>query len=404
METGQAQALLDDWMQRLWFERETVTFAVPVATPKVQPAELVRLPDLDADLLITETEDGSATKVTARKVLRSAPALWRLSQTLVERRRSTFAGRPLVVILDLPLAPGQTAAQDQLRVAAVQEPWRPQAVFVSPEASGYALRSVAGQEATIGRLAGALSAGVEGRVDHSQTIEVDLLNGELASTSRAQLLNGANVAAIQSTSGAWEVIQFETAEEIAPDRWRLAGLLRAQLGTDDAMLSGVPADGLFVLLDAAVTAVGLSASEVGLTLNWRIGPSGAAFTDIHFVTIPQAGGARARLPLSPVHLNGALNTSGDIEFSWIRRSRIDADDWDGLDVPLGEAGEQYQVEVRSTAGVLKRVATVPAATWTYEAAEIAFDFGSVPSHLDLSVRQVGEEGGPGITRTQRISL
>ena len=132
METGQAQALLDDWLQRQWVERETVSFAVPVATPTVQPGELIRLPEIDADLLVAETEDGLATRVTTRKVLRGAPAIWRAGQALVDRQRVTFAGRPMAVVLDLPLAPGQTAVQDQLKIAVWQEPWRPQAIFSRP--------------------------------------------------------------------------------------------------------------------------------------------------------------------------------------------------------------------------------------------------------------------------------
>jgi hypothetical protein len=403
MEAGQAQALLDEWLQRQWFERESVSFAVLASAPGIIPGAVVSLPDIDAELLVTDTEDGLATRVTARKVSSGPSAIWQARAAPAERYRPTFAGRPFPVVLDLPLAPGQTAVHDQMRIAIRQKPWRPQAVFSSPAASGYVQRGLVSREATIGRLTHALSAGVEGRLDHSRTIEIALLVGEMASVSRIHFLNGANAAAIRSASGSWEVIQFEAAEETAPDLWLLSGLLRAQLGTDDAMLAGAPAGALFVLLDEAVPSIGLRPSEVGLSLNWRVGPTGVAFVDTHFVTLAETGGVRARLPLSPVHLRGQLTSDGDLEISWIRRSRIDADDWEGADIPLGEEMESYQIEIRSIADDLKRTAAATEQSWIYTNAAIIADFGLMPPQIDVAVRQIGTDG-PGIARTRRMNL
>ena len=403
MEAGQAQALLEDWLQRLWYERETVAFSVPASTPELQTGAVVHLPGDDADLLVTEAEDGIVSKVLARKIKNAPPAIWRLSPALATRRRPTFAGRPYAVMMDLPMSPGQASPQDQFRIAVSQTPWRPQSVFVSPEDTGFAKRSSVAQRATIGRLVEPLPAGTVGVTDSANAIEVDLFAGELASASKAQVLNGANAAAVRSASGVWEVVQFEQAEEIAPDRWRLTRLLRGQLGTDDAMDAGAPAEALFVLLDDAVVPVGLRGGEIALDLNWRIGPTGAAFIDDHFVTIAQPGGVRATQPLSPVHLKAARQPSGDVEISWIRRSRINADDWDGSDVPLGEEREAYEVQILATDGTVLRERTVPTAGWTYLASEMTADFGAVPEALDVAVRQIGTEGR-GIARTIRVSL
>ena len=49
-------------------------------------------------------------------------------------------------------------------------------------------------------------------------------------------------------------------------------------------------------------------------------------------------------PLSPVHLK-AQPREGGLEVSWIRRTRIGGDSWQGLDVPLGEDSEFYQVQL-----------------------------------------------------------
>src|SRR5690606_6375948 len=100
-------------------------------------------------------------------------------------------------------------------------------------------------------------------------LKISLYDGELESVSQLRMLNGANAAAVRSASGAWEVLQFETAEETAPYVWQLRGLLRGQLGTGDAMRAGAAAGAPFVLLDETVKPAGLRSSETGLLLNWR---------------------------------------------------------------------------------------------------------------------------------------
>ena len=56
------------------------------------------------------------------------------------------------------------------------------------------------------------------------------------------------------------------------------------------------------MLDDAVEPAGLRASETGLLLNWRVGPSDTDISSENFAAHAGIGGPRARLPLSPVHL------------------------------------------------------------------------------------------------------
>src|SRR5690606_4112772 len=109
-----------------------------------------------------------------------------------------------------------------------------------------------------------------------------------------------------------------------------------QCGTLDAAIEGATPGAPFVLLDEAVAAAGLAPELAGLPLNWRIGPSGKDFGAPHFLALTMAGGMRAQLPLSPAHLRGGRRAGGDLDLTWIRRGRVDADSWLGEDIPLGE--------------------------------------------------------------------
>jgi hypothetical protein len=232
---------------------------------------------------------------------------------------------------------------------------------------------------------------------------VRLFDGELESVSRIQMLNGANAAAIRSAAGIWEILQFEEAEEIAASVWRLSGILRGQLGTNDAMAAGTETGAPFVLLDEAAAPAGLTADEIGLALNWRVGPVGYDISDENFLATSTAGGTRALMPLSPVHLKVRMEND-DLHLSWIRRGRHDADSWVGEDIPLGEEQELYRVEIAPVGGAVLRSVTTAIPHWIYTRADHAGDFPQRPSAIEVLIRQLSAAVGAGIALRRRIEL
>jgi len=404
LEAGQGRALIGDWLRRAWAGREQMTFAVPQPNAAILPGAIINLPDSAVDYLVTEIEDGLVRRVSARRIVRAPPTAWQSANPGAVSTTVQVAGQPLAVFLDLPLVSESEAAEQHFRVATWQSNWRSQAVFVSPEDTGFAQRATIDRPADIGALVEALPPGVSGRVDYSVDITVELYHGAFSSVSRAQLLNGANAIAIRSTGGVWEIVQFETAEEIEPDIWKLGGLLRGQLGTDDATAAGAEAGSYVVLLNEAVQAAGLSASEIGLLLNWRVGPSGGDFSSASFSDHSETGGLRSILPLSPVHLRATMDPSGDMAIGWTRRGRLGADSWTASDIPLGEEREEYQVEIAHAGGAMVRTATSLTPGYVYGAADIASDFGAPPAEIDVTVRQLSLAAGWGIPATRRLSL
>ena len=405
LEPPVADALAADWLKRRWRERDELAFTLPAGERWVRPGALVRLPAAFGtdDLVVTEIDEGLVRQVKAVRVDRLAPA--RIAPSLGDATHETAPAlaAPALHLIDLPLTSGVDEPWRELRIAAWARPWRSQIVQASPEDTGFEQRTVLADAAKLGELTEALGPGVPGRLDRGGTIRVSLSGGSLQSISAPQQLNGGNAAAILSRSGAWEVVQFATAEEIAPDVWRLGDLLRGQLGTEDAMLAGAAARAPFVLLDGAVTSAGLKPSETGLSLNWRVGPAGADLESEVFAVETAAGGLRAALPLAPVHLR-AVFEGGDVSLTWIRRGRIGADGWDADEIPLGEEAEAYQVEVRAAGGALKRSAETTAPAWTYAAAAITADFGGAGPAV-LTVRQRKRPGGPaGLPATLSVAL
>src|SRR5690606_27149691 len=155
------------------------------------------------DYIVTEVEGGISRKVTLRRVARIANTPWRTGEVPSLGARHAIAGKPHVLMLDLPAMPGSAAPEDNFRMAAFANPWRAQIAYSAPEDTGYAYSTAIEGPATVGALVDPLGAGPEGRFDHGSTLTVELYGGELASVSQAQLLGGVNTAAIRSDSGVW---------------------------------------------------------------------------------------------------------------------------------------------------------------------------------------------------------
>lgn len=177
--------------------------------------------------------------------------------------------------------------------------------------------------------------------------------------------------------------------------------MRALAGTEPGQAAPVAAGARVVALSGATVPAGLQAHERGASLEWRFAPSGRAFTDPVSGAAAVAYDARDLRPLSPVHLRVA-RSSGDLAFSWRRRTRIGGDDWTSPEVPLGETEERYLFELLDEGDVvLSREVTTPATTVT--ASEESALFADAPRYaFEVRIAQVSSAFGPGAPRQATV--
>ena len=406
IDTGQAKSLVEEALQTRRAARRTASFEVPWKQAALKPGDRVRIAGTTSapDFVVTSIEDGATRRIEARALPRHIR--YPIRSTLpvpADGGKAAVRGRPYFELLDLPMWPGVEKPVDQFRAAAFADPWGGVSVYTSPEAADFKPRTAIANRAVMGELTAPLAAGASGRVLNGQRLDVQLFYGELSSASLSQILSGANSALVGTVDGNWEVLQFLNAEEIQSDVWRLSGLLRGQCGTEqEAMLprtAGTP----FILLNDAVSPAGLKSEETGLELSWRIGASGEDFTDQFFSTVERAGGLRALEPLEPVQIRSRTESNGDVQISWIRRGRIDADSWLAPDIPLGEDREIYRVEIRKDERLVRSV-DVDHPAWIYDAFERLSDLGSLTAEIDFSVAMISAVIGPGRATRCKLSV
>ena len=142
-------------------------------------------------------------------------------------------------------------------------------------------------------------------------------------------------------------------------------------------------------------------AEAGTTLPLRAGPASRDEADATWLDFDAPFSARGLRPLSPVHLQGRVDATGNWTFTWIRRSRVPeaADAWSAGDAPLAETDERYLLEISDAADATGTpVHSVEGGTprYVWSVAEQAAGFpAGLPARVRVRVAQLSEVLGPG---------
>ncbi len=144
--------------------------------------------------------------------------------------------------------------------------------------------------------------------------------------------------------------------------------------------------------------------------HWRIGPASKPVSDETYIAqvfTPEGVGLR---PFSVAHVEQPWRrprTPGDLTIRWTRRSRaLAADSWGGLEVPLTEELEAYEVEILDGVTV-KRVLSTSSTSALYSSAQQTADWGALlgpGDTLDIRIFQLSALVGRGAPNTVTLNF
>lgn len=388
---AEARAVAERWLVEARVARDAVRFALPKSALALGSGDVVDLEGVS--YRIDRMENGDALLVDAVRV---EPGAYLLADDIDLRtlRASPAVAMPVFpLFMDLPLLSGSEDPQSP-HIATTASPWPGRVgVWSSSSEAGFSLNREIEIPAVLGVTQTALTAYASGRWDAGPALRVKLSSGQLSSASESDVLNGANVAVIgDGSTESWEVFQFMQADLVGPNTYDIRLRLRGQSGSDGVMPAFWPVGSYFVLFDRAVPQIDLSASARGLSRNYRVGQADRGYADPRIVAETLAFNGIGLRPYSVSHLESSGALGGTIVLRWIRRTRIDGDSWLGVEVPLGEESELYQIEVWQGATQLRQeYATTQA--WAYTPAMQAAD--GATAGVTLAVAQVSMRFGPG---------
>jgi len=173
-----------------------------------------------------------------------------------------------------------------------------------------------------------------------------------------------------------------------------------------------------VVLDDSLASLPIAEADLGIPWNWRIGPASRPVSDETYVPqafAPEGVGLR---PFSVAHVEQPWrrpHAPGDLTIRWTRRSRaLSADSWGGLEVPLTEELEAYEVEILDPGSgsgqappSVKRVLSTTTTSALYTAAQQTADWGAPlgsGDSLDIRIFQLSALVGRGAPKTVTLSF
>ncbi|WP_386166989.1 glycoside hydrolase/phage tail family protein [Sulfitobacter pontiacus] len=393
------------WLTEARVAREGVRLALPPSMMDVGAGDVIALPPDDGEgealYRVDRVEMGEMSLIEAVRIEPEVYDPAPFDDELVALKPFVAPVPVNALFLDLPLLRGDEVPHAP-HIAASARQWPGNvAVYASGGETNFRLNTLMPLRATMGGTQNDMAHARPGVVDRGQALQVTLTSGVLESVDEADLLGGANLAAIgDGSADRWEVFQFARVELIAPQTYLLRDRLRGQAGSDGVMPEVWPAGSQFVLLNSVPRQIELSPNLLRIAQTYRIGPAGRPLNDPSYVQKTESFDGTGLRPYRPCHLR-ITEEAGALRFGWIRRTRINGDGWTEFDVPLAEESEQYQLRILQN-GVVLREEIVDRASWTYTAQMRASDGAAGPALV--SVAQVSALYGAGPALFGEINL
>ncbi len=190
-----------------------------------------------------------------------------------------------------------------------------------------------------------------------------------------------------------EIIQFRDAEFIDDGRYKLTGLLRGRLGTENETAGHVEGE-RFVLLDSLIFKATMPKALINNSIDIKVVSFGQNINDVTAISITYM--AKNLIPYAVGDLDAVKDDSGDITISWLRRSRESSTWRDYVDMPLSESVEAYKIEIIDDENQIVRTISAGTTSVIYTISEQTTDFGGSQDSIKARVYQISELVGKGL--------
>ena len=404
---AEGRQIVERWLSESRIARDTARFSLPPSLMSYGAGDVISVETEEGTLRyrVDHATLGQQQQIEAVRVEQEIYEPSDMVEEIIEAKPFAAPVPVYPLFLDLPLLTGDEVPYTP-HIAVTANPWPGSAaVYASTSDSGYTLNTLVPSWATIGVTQTALEAAKPGLWDRGPVLRVKLTRGELSSVDPIDVLNGANVAAIgDGSSSNWEVFQFANAEIVGENTYDISLRLRGQVGTDaldtGAMTQSWPVGSRFVLINTTLRQLDLPQSSRGLARHYRIGPSNRPYDDTIYTHYVEAFDGIGLRPYAPAHLRAVQSGTGNTEVSWVRRTRIDGDSWQSVEVPLGESFELYLVRVVKDGAILRET-TTGSPSWTYMSAQKTSD--GLTGAYEIHVAQMSESFGAGLFKRIEIN-
>ncbi len=237
-------------------------------------------------------------------------------------------------------------------------------------------------------------------------LDINMASGadQLETVTDLDLANGKNAAILFKPGGTHEYFQFRDVTPQGGTVYRLSTLVRGIRGTETMGFGGHAAGNTFALLQFSAmqgSIQDLAAINVGRL--YKPVTLGGLEENTAAQTFIDPG--RDLMPYAPEHPAAAIN-GVDIDWTWVRRTRVGGAMIDLVDVPLSEDSESYELDIFASEAATSALRTLASSTEavTYTDAQITTDFGSIPATIWIELYQLSAQVGRGFARRREVEV
>lgn len=404
---GKAETLL----YLYWTERNELTFKLPPTYLNIEPADIVTISANGATYEaritgINYLNDGSlecSAKFNSSAIYTPAAVG---QQSLAVPPTVQYTGVSLVQLLDIPVVFDHVDDIGfPVAIYGTVSGWTGATLMQSTDSgqTWVALHSSVPPQATVSTAMNVLGGGRTDIIDTANTIQLQPMTNALSSVTDEQLLAGANHFAF-GAHGRWEIIGAKTCTLQGDGSWILSNLLRGRFGTERNTGTHVIYDTAVLLDTVDLPWIGSNTGNLGIERLYKVVSFGASLDSAPSNPWTYSG---ANLEcLNPVYVRGVKAANNDWSMDWVRRTRVDGEWRDRVDVSLGETSEAYEVEIYSSSAytTLKRTITgLSTSAATYTSAQQTTDFGAAQTTLYVKVYQLSSVVGRGYPATVTLT-
>lgn len=374
MSNGQAAKIADTVLYGMWLARETHHFQVGIEYIALEPCDVITLQTDTASYIsrITHVEFGAPGLLILQGAAEDAAVY--SSQVIGEDGGGGFTEQTLVPagptelrLLDIPILRAiDNNTGFYMAASGYYDGWKGASVVQSADNAAwnqiksFLVSSVIGVANTV------LASGLTSIPDQASSVNIRVIKGELASITDTQLLSGLNYAVLGN-----EILQFRDAVLQSDGTYTLSYFLRGRFGTEWAIGTHALYEEFTLLSEASIQRVLVDENTIGAKRYYKAVTLGATVDASITKTFTFA--AVGLRPYAPVHLKGARDTSNNLTITWVRRTRYGGEWRDSVDVPVGEASENYDVDIINGSSVVVRTITATSQTASYTAAQQTTD-------------------------------
>jgi len=426
LDNDEARRRAEISLHREWIERTEYAFKVNIEHIRLDPGDniiatiganshviTIKTTELGANFIYECTGIGFpiATVAEADAIL---AGIYTLSDTL-GAASDGFTAQTIGLVnptqmelLDIPLLRDQDDGPGFYIAARGITPdtsWNGAFIWRSPDGATYDefLFYPPDRVAVIGSAATILADQVRWTVwDDDSTVQVSFpVVGAPSSSTDLGVLNGANYFLIGD-----EIIGAVTVVDDGGGKYTLSRLLRGRLGTDWATGTHVLSERVVILTSSVLIHTGtrVQIGDDDVAYFYKALTANGLASNVIPKSFTWIG--RTLMPYGPAAPSG-VKSGNDWSLAATRRTRIDGQWRDNVDVPLAEDSEAYELDIMDSVGttVVRPVTGLSTPAYTYAEADIKTDFGDpLPSlypkyELTTKWYQVSAAVGRGLAKT-----